>query len=269
SSFEIYEPKKRNISAAVFRDRVVHHALCNIIEPIFNKSMIYDSYACRKGRGSHAAVKRTQRFTRKFSYFLKCDIKKYFENINHNLLKTMLGKKLKDPLLMELLNKIIDHPVPGGNPGIGIPIGNLTSQLFANIYLNELDLFIKEEMHIKGYVRYMDDFILFAHDKKSLNQCLNEIHWFTVEKLFIELKQSVLMLAPVTQGVPFLGFRIFPQVIRLKKENLKKFGNNLKKRKKEYETGVIDQECLIRSISSMVAHASHADTYLLRRKIFY
>ncbi|MCP4399318.1 MAG: RNA-dependent DNA polymerase, partial [bacterium] len=165
NSFIIYEPKKRRISASDFRDRVVHHAICNLLEPLLDKSLIFDSYACRTGKGSHAAVKRAQHFACRFRYCLKCDIRKYFETLDHQRLKQLLARKIKDPRLLDLLGVIIDHAVPEYQPGKGLPIGALTSQLFANLYLGELDHLVKECMRVKGYLRYMDDFLLFGSQK--------------------------------------------------------------------------------------------------------
>lgn len=136
--FEIREPKPRRISAADFQDRVVHHALCNILEPVFERRLIFDTWACRRGKGSHLAVKRAQVFSQRFPYFLKCDIRRYFDNVDHAILKRLLRRLIKDQAVLNLLDRIIDHPLPGASPGKGLPIGNLTSQHFANLYLGEL-----------------------------------------------------------------------------------------------------------------------------------
>lgn len=155
--FLIYEPKVRNISSSDFRDRIVHHAICRIIEPSFERRLIYDSHACRVGKGSHKALERCQGFVKKYEYFLKCDIRKYFESVNHALLKNLLKRLFKDEKLLRLLEVIIDHVPESYEPGRGIPIGNLTSQHFANLYLGELDHFLKDRLRVKGYLRYMDD----------------------------------------------------------------------------------------------------------------
>jgi retron-type reverse transcriptase len=137
--FEVREPKPRKICAADFRDRVVHHAICNVLDPIFEASSIYDTYACRRDKGSYAAVRRAHEFARRGRYYLKCDVRKYFESVDHAVLKALLRRKIKDETLLALLDRIIDHPIPDAVPGKGIPIGNLTSQYFANLYLGELD----------------------------------------------------------------------------------------------------------------------------------
>ncbi len=266
--FEIREPKPRKICSSEFRDRVVHHAICNIVEPIFERRSIYDSYACRTGKGSHVAVVRCQQFTKIFRYYLKCDIRKFFESIDHTVLKILLRRMFKDDRLLALLDVIIDHKVPGGASGRGLPIGNLTSQHFANFYLGELDHILKDRQGIKGYVRYMDDFISFSDNKESLHQLLTAIKKFVEDKLKLELKDSVTTIAPVTEGVPFLGFRIFPGIIRIKRENLIRMNQKLKRKEKLYLKGRITERELVQSVGSIVAHVSHVNSLAVRRKIF-
>jgi retron-type reverse transcriptase len=171
-TFAIYEPKRRQICAADLRDWVVHHAICHVLDPLFEASMIADTYACRRGKGTHAAVHRMQALARKMQYFLKGDVRKYFETVDRAVLKALLRRKLKDQALLVLLEHIIDHPIPGGVPGKGIPIGNLTSQYFANLYLGELDHFLKERLRLKGYVRYMDDLLVLSANKPCLHETL-------------------------------------------------------------------------------------------------
>lgn len=200
SQFEVTEPKVRKICSSDFRDRVVHHSICNLIEPIFESRSIQDSYACRVGKGSHQAVSRCQEFSKKYSYYLKCDIKKFFESIDHQVLKKILRGLFKDKDLLWVLDIIIDHKVPGNMPGRGLPIGNLTSQHFANLYLGELDHLIKDRFGVKGYVRYMDDFICFADSKKELWDLHSKIDQFVTQVLKIELKEKVTQIAPVSEG---------------------------------------------------------------------
>lgn len=182
-TFYVYENKPRLISAAPFRDRVVHHALCNVLEPIFDRALISDLYSNRCGKGQHQAVRRAQYFARSYQYVLKCDIKKYFPSIDHEILKTLLRKKIKCRDTLWLADVILDRsnrqvPVQNYFPQDdlltrlerrqGLPIGNQTSQFFANIYLSPLDHFVKEILRIQGYLRYVDDFLLFAHAKTAL-----------------------------------------------------------------------------------------------------
>lgn len=264
--FEIREPKLRKICSSDFRDRVVHHAICNLLEPVFNQRLIYDTYACRTGKGSHVALRRCQEFSRRYGFFLKCDIKKYFETIDHRVLKDLLKRIIKDQRLLELLDKIIDHSVPGNPSGKGLPIGNLTSQHFANFYLGELDHYLKERLRVKGYLRYMDDFICFADDKARLHEFLKEIRGFTGDVLKLELKEKALRIAPVSDGVLFLGFRVYPNLIRIQRVNLVRFRRKLKRKEAAYQEGRLSREELIESTASMIAHLSHADATALLRK---
>lgn len=266
--FEIREPKVREICSSVFRDRVVHHAICNVMEPIFEKRLIQGTYACREEKGAHLAIKRLQGFSRQKPYFLKCDIRKYFQSIDHQLLKDLLRRVVKDKRLLSLMDLITDHEVPGNESGKGIPIGNLTSQHFANFYLGELDHFLKERHRLKTYVRYMDDFICLGNDKRSLHILLQEIRAFVQSRLRLSLKEKVTRIAPVSEGIPFLGFRVFPQFIRLQRPNLMRLRKKVKLREWQFSKGFIGEEDLIRSVRSMVAHVSHANSTQLRRKEF-
>ncbi len=266
--FEIREPKVRQICSSDFRDRVVHHAICNLIDPILERRLIWDTYACRVGKGAHSAVKRAQFFANNYAYFLKCDISKYFQSIDHEVLKSLLRGILKDEKLLSMIDIIIDHSVPGNSPGKGIPIGNLTSQHFANFYLGELDHFLKEECRIKGYLRYMDDFICFADDKHELLALVKKIRFFLAEKLKLVLKEKVTRIAPVQDGIPFLGFRIFPNLIRIQRANLIRLRRKIKRREREFEMGLITESELSDSVRSMIAHIQHSNSHHVRRKEF-
>jgi len=266
--FFIYEPKKREISAAGFRDRVVHHALCNVIGPISERSLIYDTYACRLGKGQHRAVRRVQYFANRYSYYLKLDIKKYFDNIDHQILKSIITSRIKDNKILGLINKIIDHKNPGQPKGKGIPIGNLTSQYFANLYLGNLDHYIKEKLKIKGYIRYMDDMIIFENTKKYISEIKVKVGHFIGDKLKLELKENVTILAPIMNGIPFLGFRVYPKMIRIKREGWQRFKNKVGSRERDFKDGKIDQELLCRSVSSLLGHVIHADTLQARKRFF-
>lgn len=266
--FEIREPKARQICSSDFRDRVVHHAICNSIDPILERRLILDTYACRVGKGAHLAIKRAQFFANNQAYFLKCDISKYFQNIDHEILKSLLRRILKDEKLLNLIDIIIDHVVPGNSSGKGIPIGNLTSQHFANFYLGELDHFLKEEVRLAGYVRYMDDFICFADDKRELLTVLENIRIFLAKKLKLILKEKVTKVAPVHDGIPFLGFRVFPNLIRIQRPNLIRLRRKIKKREREFEKGLITETVLSDSVRSMIAHIQHSNSHHVRRKEF-
>ncbi|MBF0143041.1 MAG: group II intron reverse transcriptase domain-containing protein [Magnetococcales bacterium] len=266
SVFTVTDPKHREIAAADFRDRVVHHAIVNVLDPLFERRLISDTYACRVGKGTHAAVQRAQSFSCRNPYFLKCDIRKYFQSVDHAILKALLARIIKDRLLLDLLNLIIDHPVPGHLPGKGIPIGNLTSQHFANLYLGELDHEVKERWRVPNYLRYMDDFLVFGPTPSFLNGVHFEIREFLRERLTLELKEEVTILAPVSEGIPFLGFRVFPGTIRLQRKGLARFRRKSRAKELAFAGGEIDEALLSRSVGSMIGHMVHADTRALRRQ---
>lgn len=268
TTFMIHDPKQRRICAADFRDRVVHHALCRVLEPIFERSLIFDSYACRQGKGTHAAVRRARMYCRKFGYFLKLDVHKFFDTINHDILKSQLRRKVKDRELLWLLDVFIDHPVPWTEPGRGLPIGNLTSQHFANFYLSSMDHYIKEVLGIKGYVRYMDDLLLFADEKYVLRDAGLRIEEYLNSKLSLRIKQGSMLLAPVCQGLPFLGLRIFPGVVRLSRQGWRRFRRKMMWQEFLFSAGIQDEDGLIRSLMSMVGHIRHANTRNLRKSFF-
>ncbi len=241
----------------------------NVLDPIFEKRMINETYACRAGKGTHVALKKSQYLVRKYNYYLKCDIRKYFESIDHQALKSLLRRIFKDKKLINLLDKIISHQPPYTEVGKGLPIGNLTSQHLANIYLGELDLFIKHKLKCKGYIRYMDDFILFSNSKKELNVFLIEIRKFLNDRLKLELKEKVVRVSPVSEGLPFLGYRVFRGLIRLQRVNLVRFRRKIIKLEKSYKKGKITQEDLTHSVRSIIVHISHRNTKNLRNTVFF
>jgi len=281
-TFEIVEPKRRMISAAPYRDRVVHHALCNIIMPIFERTFIADSYANRVGFGTHQALRRFTKFARSSRYILQCDIRKYFPSIDHEILKSLLARKLKCQDTLWLINNIIDHsneqePMLVHFPGDdlltpmerrrGLPIGNLTSQFFANVYLNGFDHFVKETLHATKYIRYVDDFALFADDWHFLDAAREEIENYLVE-LRLNLHPVKSQLFPTHHGANFLGFRILPNCIRVRTENLRRGRRRLRQMQKDYAQGKIDADEISQSIQSWFAHLEHGNTWQLRQQIF-
>jgi len=281
-SFFIYEPKKRMISAAPYRDRVVHHALMNVIGNIFEKSFIFDSYANQIGKGTHRAVLRFQKYLRRYRYVLKSDIKKYFPSIDHEILKQKIRNKIADNKTLWLIDTIIDNSNPQVKvidyfPGDdlltplerrrGLPIGNLTSQFFANVYLNDFDHFIKEQLRCKAYLRYVDDSVTLANEKSFLH----DVKW-AMEDYLADLRLRLhpgkchIFLSEL--GVDFLGYRVFPTHIKLRMSNALRFRRRLKKMAQQYEQGRISIPEITASVQSWLGHARFADTYLLRRSIF-
>jgi retron-type reverse transcriptase len=281
-TFEIVEPKRRMISAAPYRDRVVHHALCNIIVPIFERTFIADSYANRVGFGTHRALRRFTDFARSSRYVLQCDIKKYFPSIDHEILKALLHRKLKCPDTLWLVDKIIDGSNPQ-EPAIeyfsgddlltpigrrrGLPIGNLTSQFSANVYLNGFDHFIKEKLKVKKYLRYVDDFALFSDDREFLADARLAVEEY-LASLRLKIHPIKSQLFETKEGANFLGFRILPDRIRVRKENLRRARRRLRQMQVEYRQGEIELSKITQSVKSWAAHLKHGDTWQLRGQIF-
>ncbi len=268
-TFMIHDPKERMICAADFRDRVVHHAVCRVLDPIFERSFIFDTYACRKNKGTHRAIRRARSFCRKHPYFLKMDVHKFFDSVDHAALKCLLRKKVKDADLLWLLDIFVDHPVPWTKAGKGIPIGNLTSQNFANFYLSGLDHFIKERIRIEGYIRYMDDIVLFADEKETLWDAAAGVESYLQEKLCLTLKKGSLLLAPVKQGLSFLGFRVFPGVIRISRKGWRRFRRKIQQTENMFLREEIDDERRVRSMASLIGHLGQANTRNLRASFFH
>lgn len=283
TSFYVYDPKKRLVSAAPFRDRVVHHALYNVLGPIYEPRFIYDSYACRPGKGTHRAVRRCWAFMQRHAYGLKADIRQYFPSIDHAVLQTMLRKKIADPAVLWLIDVILDSGrsihtrdyVMQWFPGDdllaacrprGLPIGNLTSQFFANVYLHELDMFITTQLRWRHYLRYCDDFVLFGNDKGKLREVKAAIADF-LGNLRLRLHPKKSLLFPVKTGLEFLGYRLLPTQIRLKKANVRRFVIRLQHSQQEYEHGRLSLHALQSSLQAWIAHATHANTYRLRTSL--
>ena len=266
-TFSISDPKTRTISAAEFRDRVAHHALCAVLEPLFERTTIFDSYACRPGKGSHAAVKRAQYFSRRFKRFLKLDIQKFFENLDHEVLKTSLRRIVKDQRILDLTDRIINHGAPGSLPGKGLPIGNLTSQHFANYYMTSLDHFIKEKVRAPGVLRYMDDLLLFSDSRNFLRQAHRQIREFLEQRLKLNLKAKATIHAPVSEGIPFLGMRIWPQVIRLDNSGKRRLIGALRMGSEKLIDGDCMEDDLAASLRSRLGHTEHANAMGLRRSL--
>jgi len=282
-SFYIYEPKRRLVSAAPFRDRVIHHALCNVIEPIWESRFIHDSYACRPGKGTHRALARCRQFVHRYPYVLQCDIRRFFPSIDHAILLDILSYRIADPDVLELCARILrsgegilsnEYEIvyfPGddlfaANRPRGLPIGNLTSQFWANVYLDRLDQFVKRTLRCRAYLRFMDDFLLFAEDKPTLHAWRAEIADFLVNlRLVLHPKKSVVF--PVKNGVDFVGFRVFPTHVRLRRSSVRRFTRRLRRLREAYLAGQMAFEEVNTSIRSWVAHAAYANSYNLRRRL--
>lgn len=278
-SFFIHEPKKRLISAAPFRDRVVHHALCAVIEPIFETRFIEDSYANRVGKGTHRALDRCTQFARRYRYVLPCDIKQHFPSIDHAILRNILAKHIACPQTMGLSEQILASGIgvlsneydmvyfPGDDllaatRPRGLPIGNLTSQFWSNCYLNPFDHFVKRELKCPAYVRYVDDFLLFADDKPMLQSWRAAIVDY-LAGLRLTLHQERAQPRPVGEGLPFLGFVVYPAYRRVKGRKAVAYRRRLKQVWQAYRQAEIGQAAVAASLRGWLAHIRHGDTWAL------
>lgn len=286
TTFIISDPKTREISASHFRDRVVHHALCNVISPIFEKDFIYDSFANQKGKGTHTAIGRFERFLRRTcpkhrspvgqrklfgpgnnsGYALKADISHYFDTVDHQVLLHIVERKIKDADVLWLIKVILENHKTEVK-GKGMPIGNLTSQFFANVYLNELDRFVKHGLRARNYLRYVDDFIILNRDKNLLESWKCQIDKFLRENLKIELHPEKSRIISLSGGVTILGFRIFRHHRLLKKSNSRRIWKRIERFKQKYDKKEIGIEKINRSLGGWVAYAKFANTYNLRTRV--
>lgn len=260
--FTIFDPKERLICAASFKERVLHHAIMNICHVNFEKFQIFDSYASRKGKGTYAALERAKCFHKKYKWFLKLDVRKYFDSIVHCILKQLLEKRFKDKPLLNVFFRIIDsYQTSKGN---GLPIGNLTSQYFANHYLAVADHYIKEKLQVSAYVRYMDDMVIWSNDKNTLLKIGNKFKSFIESELSLTLKPFC--LNSIVKGLPFLGYFLLPEKIMLNKNSRKRFKTKLIHYAGKLQNGEWSQSDYQAHILPLIAFAKHANTYHLRRK---
>lgn len=267
--FVIYEPKKRLIKAAPYRDRVIHQwYVKNFIIPIFGKAFIYDSYACIEGKGMHSAAYRVQDYLkaaeRKWGepYILKGDIKSYFFSIDHTILYNIVASKIKDPEVLWLTKIIL-----GTTEDPGIPVGSYTSQWFANLYLHQLDMFIKHKLKVKMHVRYMDDWVLVFESKEQAKYALEQIKEFTNNELKLELNKKT-QIFPVKNGVNFCGYKIWSTHMKIRDSSKKRMKRKMKAFQRKYANGEMTLEEIKRSVNSWKGYAKHADSYLLIDHMF-
>ena len=272
----IRDPKTRKIFKAIFRDRIVHHIIVNILEPIFEPTFIHDSYASRKNKGHHKALKRFDYFKRKVSknntkncYILKADIKHYFEEINHDILLNIISKKIRDEKVIWLVKKILESEEYSKINFKGMPLGNHTSQFLANVYLNDFDHFVKNKLKCKYYIRYVDDFVIFNNSKEQLILWKNSINSFLKRKLNLELHPDKSKILELKEGINFLGFKIFYYYRLLKKSNIKLMKRNIKEWIKLLEQDKISEEKIEQKINGWIAHAKHGSTSNLIKNIIF
>lgn len=275
--FIIHDPKTREIQALHYGDRIVQHSLCdNVLTPFFEKRLIYDNCACRKGKGTHFGINRLTGFLRGYyrkhgadGWILKLDIRKYFPSIDHAVLLSRLQRVILDPDIMALIGKIIESY--NSDTGKGLPMGNQTSQIFALYYLDPVDRLVKEKLRVKYYTRYMDDMILVHESKEYLQECLRQIQKLCREQLKLETNDKT-SIFPIRNGVDYLGWHFYltetGKVVRKLRQNRKK---RLKRRmrvmQRDYADGSIEFDDIKRSMAAIHGHLIHGHTYHLRKKI--
>jgi len=263
--FLIKDPKERLISASSVRDRIVQHAIMNYYDAVFDRQLIFDSYACRTGKGTHRAVLRAFHFAKASGCFLKLDVRKYFDSIDHTILKNLLGKIITDMNVLRLFNSIIDSNV--NLPEKGIPIGNLTSQYFANYYLSAFDHYFKEQLRVRRYVRYMDDIVIFSENKNDLNSFYERAVYLAEEKLKLTLKLPI--SGPIDNGVPFLGFLVKPMGIYLQKKTKERYKARIYQIEYMKENGRFTDIEAGRRAESVTAHLLLARSRNFRNTVLY
>ncbi|MEW8440456.1 MAG: reverse transcriptase domain-containing protein [Candidatus Thiodiazotropha taylori] len=281
--FYIHEPKRRLISAAPFRDRVVHHALCNVIEPEFERRFIGDSYANRLNKGTHRAIDRLQTFSRRYRYAIRLDIVRHFPSIDHQILFEGVSRVIQDEDILALISTILASGqgvleqeyrmvwFPGDDllavcRPRGLPIGNLTSQFWSNCYLHPLDLFIKRELGCRAYLRYVDDFVLFSDSKRELWQWKKAIGE-RLASLRLTVHETSAQVTPTNQGIPWLGFVVYPEFRRIKGRKLRHTCRRLSERYDAWRSGSISFGKFDASVQGWINHVRYADSWGLREAV--
>jgi hypothetical protein len=274
--FRVRDPVEREIRAAPYRDRVVHHAIFAELDPVVERRLIEDTFACRVGKGTHRAIDRAQRWLRGGSWVVKLDIRKYFFSIDHGVLLAQLQRWVDDRRLMGLLRDLLATYDAGPEYATwasdlsdllrprGLPIGNLTSQLFANAYLNPLDRFIKQELRVRRYVRYMDDMLLVAPDRQTAAIWLDEVRAF-LPGLRLRTHPRKSQILPVRHGVRFLGFHLYRHHRRICRENLQRFKRRMRTRSGQLRRGEIDEAGVRQSLNAWMGFAGGEHARLVNR----
>src|SRR3989338_2501142 len=277
SGFWIRDPKPRHIHKATVRDRVLHHAIFNILNPIFEPTVIAQSFSCRIGKGTHKGIWELKEIINKISrnrhrnvFALKCDVRKFFDSIDHDVLIKILDNKIKDSDAMWLLYEIVRSFISKDANVFehkGVPIGNLTSQLFANVYMNEFDQFMKHELKISYYLRYTDDFIIVSDNKEYLEKLILPIDKFLKTRLGLSLHPNKVSVRKFHQGIDFLGYVILPQHQQLRTKTKKRIFNKIFRRVFEKKQGLISDETLKQSLQSYLGVLGHANSYKLSQEL--
>lgn len=264
-TFAIRHPKPRLISAADFRDRVVHHALCAAIEPTLERFAVADSFACRVGKGMHAALQRLQQLSRKHRFALRLDVRHFFATVDHRILAAQLARRVPDEGVLWLVGRFLGAGAPGCESGKGLPVGNLTSQHFGNFYLGHLDRHVKQGLRAHGYVRYMDDMVLLADDKAVLWDWHDQVARWLETHLALTLKATATRVLPVTEGVPYLGFRVWPGLVRFGPLTARRWRRRMRALDAGLASGALTEEAASRVAQSLLGWARHANSVGFRR----
>lgn len=275
--FYVYDPKRRHIHKASVRDRVLHHAIFNVLNPIYEPTFIPTSFSCRVGKGTHKGVNVLGSMIRKVSlnytrpcFALKCDVKKFFDSVDQKILVSILKRKIRDKYFLWLLEEVIGSFSSEQSDLFnqkGLPIGNLTSQIFANIYMNEFDQFVKNKLKARYYVRYTDDFVILSHDETELEPILAKIEVFLKDHLKLTLHPEKISIRKYRQGVDFLGYVIFPHFKLLRTRTRKRIVRKLKMKILECREGKITEEQLNQSVQSFLGVLSHANSNKLQKNL--
>ena len=261
--FTVYDPKERVICAAPFHERVLHHAIMNLCESRFERFQIFDSYACRKGKGVYAALERALRFARASDWFLKLDVRKYFDSVDQTVLRGQLRGLFREKPLLGLLDRILSSYQTAS--GKGLPIGNLTSQFFANHYLATMDHFIKETLRVRRYVRYMDDFVLWDSNKETLRERAKQIADSLAATPRLDLKKPCMNRC--AQGMSFLGYRVFPHGLTLTRRSRDRFRRKMQWIENKLRTGEWNERQAADHALPLLAFVRHAQTLNFRRGV--
>ncbi len=277
TGFYISDPKLRHIHKATVRDRVLHHAIMSTINHVFDPTFIPESFSCRVGKGSHKGVEVVQGMLRKESknntktcYALKCDVRKFFDSIDHDILLSILRRRIKDADLLWLLDNLVES-YSGTQSDLfkkkGVPIGNLTSQLFANVYMNEFDQYMKHILKVRYYARYTDDFIIVSRDKEYLEKLIKPMNVFLRDRLGVNLHPNKVEILTYAKGVDFLGYVVFPNHTLLRKRTKKRVIRKFEAKIKDYTKGKVEKEKIVATLHSYLGVLSHANAYKLSMRL--
>lgn len=267
--FTIHHTKERQVAEATFADRVVHHALVGVLEPIFEARFVPWSYASRRGKGTHAAVQRAQKLARRHRYFLRMDVQRYFDSIAHDVVLGLTASAVPDEGILWLCGQILAVATPSWLPagcGHGVPIGNLTSQFWANVVLDPVDQHVTRRRGVEAYLRYMDDILVFAGDKRALWELAAEIEGLFTS-LGLRAKRRATVVAPVSEGVPWLGFCVWPRLVRLQPEGRRRLARKLAASVAQASQSLQAEDAEVGRAASLCDHTRQANALALRRSL--